>query len=111
MFRPDTVRSYTNSTALLALAAFSLTLLAAGAAPFNQATVTKVENRVEFGTVKGARSEKRPASVSDILRAHNFLLTETESRAELQYEDGSVVRIGQNTVFSFDAGSRTRDPR
>lgn len=107
VFRPDTVRSYTNSTALLALAAFSLTLLAAGAAPFNQATVTKVENRVEFGTVKGARSEKRLASVSDILRTHNFLLTETESRAELQYEDGSVVRIGQNTVFSFDAGSRT----
>jgi hypothetical protein len=107
VFRPDTVRSYTNSTALLALAAFSLTLLAAGAAPFNQATVTKVENRVEFGTVKGTRSEKRRASASDILRANNFLLTETESRAELQYEDGSVVRIGQNTVFSFDAGSRT----
>jgi hypothetical protein len=95
VFRPGSVRSSTNSSVLLCIAALSLTLLAAGAAtPFNQATVTKVENRVDYGTVKGGRSEKRRAAVADIVRAKNFLLTETESRAELQYEDGSVVRIG-----------------
>jgi hypothetical protein len=37
----------------------------------------------------------------------DFLLSKTDSRAELKYPDGSIVRVGQNTVFSFDAKSRT----
>jgi hypothetical protein len=45
--------------------------------------------------------------VADVVRANNFLLTQNDSRAELQYQDGSLVRIGQNTVFSFEASSRT----
>ncbi len=85
----------------------SLLSLAGHGAQFSEATVTKVENTVNYGEVKGGRTNKRPAVASDVVHANNFLLTETESRAELKYEDGSVVRIGQNTVFSFDASSRT----
>ncbi len=75
--------------------------------PFTQATVTRVQNSVSYGNVKGNQASRRKAALSDVIRANNFLLTETDSRAELQYEDGSVVRIGQNTVFSFDAATRT----
>ncbi len=55
----------------------------------------------------GDRSVTRNAHVSDVVRANNFLRSESNSRAELQYPDGTVVRIGQNTVFTFDADSRT----
>jgi hypothetical protein len=85
-------------------------LLAAAEAaqPFNSATITKLQNRVSYGERKGAaQSSTRAAQVQDVIRANNFLLSESESRAELQYPDGSLVRIGQNTVFSFDAESRT----
>jgi hypothetical protein len=75
--------------------------------PFTSATVTKVENRVSYGQHRGANSVTRQATVSDIVRANNFLLSEADSRAELQYPDGTLVRIGQNTVFTFDSDSRT----
>jgi hypothetical protein len=95
---------------LVALAAaVSLGLLAAAGAatPFTSATITKVENRVSYGERRGERSTTRLATISDIVRANNFLRSESNSRAELRYPDGTVVRIGQNTVFTFDAESRT----
>ena len=85
---------------------FSSGLALYAATPFTRATVTRVENRVDRGEVRAGRTIRRPAAVADVIRDNNFLLTETESRAELEYEDGSVVRIGQNTVFSFDAATR-----
>ncbi len=98
-----------RSVLLVVAAASLLTLLpvARAAIPFNSATVTKVENIVNFGERRGDRSATRRAVAQDIVRANNFLLSETDSRAELQYPDGSLVRIGQNTVFTFDASSRT----
>lgn len=75
--------------------------------PFDRATVTRVENRVSYGTSRGGRPVTRPAAPQDIVRDDQFLLSETDSRAELVYPDGSLVRIGQNTIFSFDANTRT----
>lgn len=97
------------ATLLAAAGAASLALLGMveAATPFSSATVTQVENRVAYGERKGDRSVTRNAAVSDVVRASNFLRSESNSRAELQYPDGSVVRIGQNTVFTFDAESRT----
>src|SRR3954471_17490472 len=86
------------------LAGLLLSAHPASAASFTTATVTKVENRVLLGE-KG--SESRQAVERDILQARNFLRSEGASRAELQYPNGTVVRVGQNTVFSFDSGSRT----
>ncbi|HEV7401548.1 MAG TPA: FecR family protein [Chthoniobacteraceae bacterium] len=95
---------------LLALAgAASLGMLCAASAatPFSSATVTQVENHVAYGNRTGDRSVTRDAHLSDVVRANNFLRSESNSRAELTYPDGTVVRIGQNTVFTFDAESRT----
>lgn len=75
---------------------------------FESATVTRLENRVSVGQAKDGRpAARRPAAVSDVVKASDYLLTETESRAELQFDDKSIVRVGQNTVFSFDSSSRT----
>ncbi len=73
--------------------------------PFTEAKVTRLQNKVEYGPGRGVAT--RPARVTDVVKADNYLLTETDARAELQYPDGSLVRIGQNTVFTFEAESRT----
>src|SRR4051812_40254376 len=87
---------------LLAALVFVLALAAARAAmPFIQAKVTQIENKVSYGTIAGGQAKLRAAKVSDLVKSGNFVQTETESRAELQYDDGSLVRIGQHTVFSF----------
>jgi hypothetical protein len=84
------------------------TVAATAAVPFDSATVTRVENKVSVGQGRDGRAtQQRPATVSDVVGAQDYVLTETESRAELQFRDKSIVRVGQNTVFSFDAGSRT----
>lgn len=107
MNRPDTFRSSARAAATFGIAAFFILLLnvARAAFPYTSATVTKIENRVSYGETR--ESSMRRAQVADVVRAQSFVLTETDSRAELQYQDGSLVRIGQNTVFSFDASSRT----
>ena len=78
------------------------------AAPFDSATVTRVENKVGVGEiVSGRASALRPAAVSETVKANHFVQTGGQSRAELQFKDTSLVRVGQNTVFSFEAKSRT----
>ena len=106
---PRVIRSgsLNSSTQLLTLVVLALTLSVAAAVPFNQATVTRLQNKVSYGDVREGLSKTRPAAPRDVIRAMNFLLTETEARAELQYEDGSIVRVGQNTVFTFEADTRT----
>ncbi len=101
--------SHRNPTAFLAASLLSLALTGAASAatPYTQATVTHTENKVSYGTIKGDRSETRPAESQDVVKAMNFLLSESDSRAELKYDDGTIVRIGQNTIFTFEANSRT----
>ena len=99
-------RSLFNITPLLAVAGLSLAT-ARAVLPFTQAKVTQIENKVSYGTVSGGQAQLRAAKVSDLVKSGNFVQTENESRAELQYDDGSLVRIGQHTVFSFEADTRT----
>jgi hypothetical protein len=108
VFRKERPSTPTRFATLAVLALASLgTLAAHSATPFTQATVTRVQNKVSYGEVRGDQSVTRPASAQDVVKDSNFLLTDTDSRAELKYEDGSLVRIGQNTVFSFEASTRT----
>lgn len=90
------------------LAAFALSLATSQAAePLASATVSRVENQVSYGKIVGDKSETRPAAPNDVVKTNNYLLSETDSRAELRYEDGTIVRIGQNTIFTFEANTRT----
>jgi hypothetical protein len=73
--------------------------------PFTKATVTRLQNTVTYGD--SLAKARRPAQTGDVIKAASYLLTETDARAELKYEDGSLVRIGQNTVFTFEADTRT----
>lgn len=108
MNRFGRLESSTQLITLLAAAALSLTVALAGAAvPFTRATVTRTQNQVAYGQIAEGKGRTRPANQGDVVGPKNYLVTESESRAELQYDDGSVVRIGQNTVFSFESDTRT----
>jgi len=109
VIRPGLLRSsaYAPTVLCLGLLSFILLGIARAAVPFTSATVTKVENKVNYGEKRGSHSTLRPAAVMDTIKGSTFLMSETESRAELQYPDGTVVRIGQNTIFSFDSDTRT----
>ena len=76
-----------------------------GVEPFSSATVTRVENDVTIGNHAGGN--ERPAVIHDVVEAQTYLYTQDKSRAELEFPDHSIVRVGQNTVFSFDSASRT----
>lgn len=80
-------------------------LLAETKVPYSEATVTRLQNKVNYGI--SADRARRPAQSGDVVKASTYLLTETDSRAELKYPDGSLVRIGKNTVFTFEADTRT----
>ena len=51
----------------------------------------------------------RPASVSDMVRGDTAVRTGAESRAELTFGDLTIARLGANTIFSFNEGTRTVD--
>jgi len=78
---------------------------AQGVMPFTSATVTRVENHVTIGSHGGG--PEHPAMVHDVVEAQSYLTTQDDSRAELEFPDHSIVRVGQDSVFSFDAESRT----
>ena len=78
------------------------------AAPLESATVTRLENKVTVAQIQGNQAAgKRPAEVQDVIRANNILQTASNGRAELQFKDKSLVRVGPSSVFSFDSKSRT----
>jgi hypothetical protein len=87
-------------------ALYTLSVMGAqGVQPFTSATVMRIENQVTLGTHGGGN--ERPAALHDVVQAQTYLFTQDKSRAELEFPDHSIVRVGQNTVFSFDAASRT----
>ncbi len=85
---------------LLALTQFAL------AADKKEARVTTVIRDVRL---LAAQAASRPAVVNETVRQGTAVHTGGESRAELTFTDLSVTRLGANTVFNFDAATRTYD--
>jgi hypothetical protein len=79
---------------------------AAPAANLNEATVTRVVKNVEV-IAQGA--QPKPASVGEIVRGNSDVRTGDESRAQLTFPDRTLARLGENTLFSFERGTRALD--
>lgn len=77
-----------------------------GAAVMKEARVTQVVKDVKL---LSSQAEPRPASLSDTVRGDTAIRTGAESRAELTFGDLTIARLGANTIFSFNEGSRTVD--
>src|SRR3954454_19394460 len=71
-----------------------------------EARVTQVVKDVK---ILPAQAAPRPATVSDTVRGNTAVRTGVDSRAELTFGDLTIARLGANTIFSFNEGSRTVD--
>jgi hypothetical protein len=88
-----------------------LALLVAGglsghAVPLTRAEITVVQNDVSLINASGS---SKPAAVKDVVVSNNSVSTGKGSRAELQFNDKSIIRLGQNSAFSFKPGTRQID--
>jgi hypothetical protein len=88
---------------LCALLACVLPLALATGAELKQARVTQVVRDVKLLPGQAA---PRPAAISDQVREGTAVRTGEESRAELTFTDLTLTRLGANTIFSFDQGTR-----
>lgn len=71
--------------------------------PLTRAEVYKVVNRVELIP---QHQPPRPARTTDVLAPLDSLATRTQSRADLLFNEGSLARIGGNSLFRFEPGTR-----
>lgn len=86
---------------LTAALAFPLAGQAEGT--LQSAEVTRVYNQVDLLAPDRAAE---PAKVGDDVSGRTAVQTGNQSRAELQFNDASIARLGANSVFSFERGTR-----
>jgi hypothetical protein len=101
------IRSRSRSLRISAIAAASLFTALGGvgsAADLSQAVVRQKVNVVTLAP--NLTAEARPASQGAVVRNENVVRTGTESRAELEFTDLTLARLGSNSIFSFDAQAR-----
>jgi len=70
------------------------------AEPFEKAEVTKTINIVSL------LPEDKPAQTGGLVTGKMALKTGGDSRAELQFPDLTIIRVGSNSLFRFIAGER-----
>jgi hypothetical protein len=86
------------------VATFYLSVVVASAADLSQAVIRQKVNVVTVAP--SLRGEPKPAAQGAIIRAENVVRTGSESRAELEFTDLTLARLGANSIFSFDAQAR-----
>lgn len=93
---------FTGFVSLLCLAGSSS--LFAGPQPLKQARVDEISGEVALR--KDTEKSERKATVNDVVAGSDIIRTGKKSRAELEFADKSICRLGSNTIFSFDPNSR-----
>lgn len=86
--------------ALMATAGYAATPLA-----LEESVVVEAVNEVTHIAMPSGNTE--PALVQLRLQSPDLLQTGRQSRAELEAADGTITRLGANTLFAFDRAKRT----
>ena len=73
---------------------------------FSQARVTQVVQDVK---VVPSGSAARAATVNETVNQGSAVQTGTQSRSELTFQDKSITRLGEKTIFTVGKGARTID--
>jgi hypothetical protein len=94
---------YCRFTLLLACA-LSADVASMSAADLAQAVVRQKVNVVTVAPSLSAAA--RPAATGSVVQNQNVVRTGNESRAELEFTDLTLARMGANSIFSFDAQAR-----
>jgi len=97
-------RKFTSRFAI-SVAAFLIGLAGARAADLSQAVVRQKFNVVTLAPTLTAA----PQAIAQgaVVHDQNVVRTGTESRAELEFTDQTLARLGANALFSFDAQARS----
>ena len=88
------------------LAAFALLPFAVASTEAAQLKAARVSQVIRDVRLLPNQAAPRPASVSDEVRDGTAVRTGVESRAELTFTDATLARLGANTIFSFNEGTR-----
>ncbi len=86
---------------LAALAAFGIS--AAQAAPLKDAKITRIINDVKTA---GEGKAPRRATLDEAVLPGNSVRTGIDSRTELLFSDQTITRLGANSHFTFNEGTR-----
>ena len=89
------------SVALVSLSSLSNKAVAAD---FEQARVTQVVQDVKVLPSSGT---SRQAAVNETLHKGSAVQTGVKSRSELTFQDQSITRLGEKTIFNVGGGART----
>ncbi|MGB8170204.1 MAG: FecR domain-containing protein, partial [Chthoniobacteraceae bacterium] len=89
--------------ALPALALCAALISHAFAGPLKEAKINQIVNDVKLVE---PRQGARPAAVQDVVKDDLGVATGVQSRAELLFQDDTLTRLGAETFFSFQPGTR-----
>src|SRR5438270_12053030 len=98
------LRSRQREVSLVAIAGILCAAGVALGADLSQAVVRQKVNVVTLAP--NLTAEARPAAQGAVVRNENVVRTGTESRAELEFTDLTLARLGWNSVFSCDGQAR-----
>lgn len=85
-------------------------LLAISLPQLRAADLSQAKVRQKFNVVTLApnlSASARPVAQGAVVENENVVRTGTESRAELEFSDLTLARIGANSIFTFDAQNRS----
>ncbi len=88
---------------LVAVLGLALPAPGSHAAALKQATVTQTYNEVK---VVAPSRDDRPAAPGERITGDTGVRTGRLSRAELEFQDKTLTRLGANTIFNFENGTR-----
>ena len=71
------------------------------------ATVTEAVNHVDYGSSQ--TSATSPAKAGSTLQDGDYLETGAKSRAELEFSNQTITRLGANTIFNYSVASNEVD--
>ena len=94
-----------NLRILLAVAAcgpFFGSSVGVSAAVFKQGEITQIFREVKTLEASGAHD----ARLNEMISGDQSIKTGPQSRAELRFADQSLTRLGADTIFSFQQGTR-----
>lgn len=73
--------------------------------PVKQAEIYKIRNQVEINY--GAALDWNKAELGDVIVPKNSVRTGANSRADILFDEGTLVRTGAGTTFRFPPGKRS----
>jgi hypothetical protein len=91
---------------LFSIFALALLMSAASSTQALQLDSARITRVIRDVKLLPSQAAARPATESDNVKKGTAVRTGTESRAELTFTDETITRLGANTIFSFNEGTR-----